>query len=101
MSEPETAAILDGGEYVPSGAEAFVALHEQGTITTVGDDTHSVTTDADYLTSTEWPAVVERAGQVRELLLDNDGPMARERDTEELLPGHPALTRGELAASPT
>jgi len=49
VSEQESAAIVDDGPYVPSGSEAFTALHEQGAVTTVGDE-HVVTAHV----TTEW-----------------------------------------------
>jgi glyoxylase-like metal-dependent hydrolase (beta-lactamase superfamily II) len=42
MSRREHDAIADEGPYEPSGAEAYLALHEQGVVTTV-DDEHAVT----------------------------------------------------------
>jgi len=49
ISERESAAILDDGPYEPSGGEAFVALYEQGAVTTL-DDEHVVTSHV----TTEW-----------------------------------------------
>lgn len=49
ISERESTAIIDVGPYEPSGAEAFVALCEQGAVTTVGDG-HVVTSHV----TTEW-----------------------------------------------
>jgi glyoxylase-like metal-dependent hydrolase (beta-lactamase superfamily II) len=44
LSEREYDAIAGDGWYRPSGAEALIALYEQGVVTTVGDD-HVVTDD--------------------------------------------------------
>jgi hypothetical protein len=44
LSQREYDAIADDGWYRPSGAEALLALHEQGAVTTVGD-AHVVTDD--------------------------------------------------------
>lgn len=42
ISELESAAILDESAYNPSGAEAFIALYEQGAVTTLAEE-HVVT----------------------------------------------------------
>jgi hypothetical protein len=49
ISERESTAILDDGPYEPSGAEAYVALYDQGAVTTL-DDEHAVTSHV----TTEW-----------------------------------------------